>query len=310
LNLQAIGPENVSQIRLLRSIPMDYRRITSLLFSPDSQYLLADFNVQGRAANQFISIQVNDGAYNSHEGIYPSFSVDGKYIAASGTISRFENGQPAEKIKTLEGIKSPMSFSPDGELVAGSMAAGWLAGIRVYRMSDWSEIRSFTPKIGDRRISPDWATYVVWGESTLAIHSLQDDSLLASGDYATRSIAYSQDGKFLGLNDYYGMIYVYDLSDARNPLLMSIQNEARCYQRDGLVFSPANDLLALVCEENGVGIVKVWSFPDAQLLTAIPIGKGGMSLNFSPDGKMLAIGMLTSFHPDPEVNEIWLMGVP
>jgi WD40 repeat protein len=310
LNLNVISPENVYQLQLLRSIPTDLHRITGLLFSMDSQFLMADFNVGGWGNGGFISANVEDGSYVFVSGYDPALSSDGAYIAVSGTISSLVDGQPADVTKVLYGIKAPMSFSPDGQFVAGTMSAGMLAGIHIFDTTDWSETRSFQPHYGEMLISPNWQTYVVWGESTFAIRSLMDDSLVAYGDYGIRSIAYSQDGTFLGLNDYYGTIYVYNLSDIEQPLPLSIWNEAHCYNRHGLAFSPDTRLLILACEENGLEIIKIWSFPDGRPLTAIPVERGAMSVAFSPDGKMLAIGMLSSFYPDPEVNNIWLMGIP
>jgi len=311
LHLQTINPENVSQLQLIRSIPVGLYRVVSLLFSPDGSSLAADYNVRGYPEKQFILANVNAGTYSLYPGVHPAFSPKGDYVVTNGKISRFQNGQVTDEIKSLEGIGYPYSFSPDASVLITNISDTWSSSIRVYDTTNWSELRSFVSRRGSKLISPNAETYVIYDNSgNLAIRSLLDDSLVTYGNYDVRSIGYSSDGNYLGINVFDGMIFVFDLTDIKIPRSTEIHNEGRCFQEGGLSFSPDNQLLALACEENGIQIVKIWSFPDADLLASIPVGKGAMSLSFSPHGRMLAIGVSKSFYPDPEENEIWLMGIP
>jgi WD40 repeat protein len=316
LNLKVISPENASQLRLVRSVPLDTFGPQNLIFSPDGETMLIN-PIQQAYGQSILLLDPNNGVYQTINGDGAVFSPDGKTIAiyyqSMGLkIYAFENGQPTSLVHSLDGIghirgSSPnpvlMSFSPDGSLFAGDSSSG----IHIYNTSDWSEVDLIPARYADKRISPDWSTYALWS-SSFVLRNYPEDTFITSGEYIVRNITFSPDSRYLAFNDFYGPVMIYDLTAPGQPFMV-IEQTAQSYTQNSLAFSPDGQLLALACGENGQ-VIKIWRFPEATLLAAFPTSLAQSGLAFSPDGKMLAVGIYTSIWPAQNQTELWLLGIP
>jgi hypothetical protein len=318
LNLKVISPENLSQLKLLRSIPLGSFGVENVQFVQNEPYILI-IPVQQYYSQYIYLVNYEDGTYQTQRGDGAVISPDGKTIAiyrlSAGTgIFSFENGQPTTQIKFLDGIgningSSPnaalLSFSPDGSLFAGDSRSG----IHIYSTSDWSEVDLLPARFGAKRISPEWSAYALWGNGSVVFRTFPDDTFIMSDEHLNSNITFSPDGRYLAYNDFYGPVRIYDMIDPGQPWMVIQQNDP-CYTEESIAFSQDNQLLALGCLRNGRGIINIWRIPDGTLSRTIQASAYLSGLTFSPDGKLLSAGVYTSVWPAQTQTELWLWGIP
>ena len=275
-------------------------------FAPNSRSLaVASFATAGAIWN------TSDGSTVASIGEFLSFPdlaflPDGHQLAVSSGFGpllyyHVDSGQLQRRQET--GTSGPITFSPDGGTGARSTY--------LWRVSDGQtlddlnrEIGKVLPSAASVAFSADNQKVAIGGYRGFLIGDLVEQAILVQQDVCSDrvgSLAFSADGKQVALA-------CSDISDDGEPnvqvwqavppgqLLMELETDG--YGVGLVVYSPDGRSLA------GAGDrVFVWSASDAQ--TRLTIAAAGVrDLAFSPDGRILALGLL-----DGSV-ELWAVDGP
>jgi WD40 repeat protein len=236
-----------------------------------------------------------------------AFSPDGQLLAIpSSPVSVFIGNleltgfnqidlQRTDNLSLIRSIKtaptSRIAFHPDGQTLA---VVGEDGIIRLYRLADGLELRTFEGHTNDRRrvvFSPD-GHFIASGGSgkVVQVWRVSDGKLvkiLPTQEKVDR-IAYSPDGQLLAAEA--GDVVVWRLSDDR---------EIRRFKEinvNALSFSPDGSFLAIGLSYSGPaalhGEVHVWNMQtnDAQPMWNLYLGDFIHSIAFDPTGQFIAAG--------------------
>ena len=336
-SLKVINAENINNLILVRKISTEelYPYLFTMNFSPDSKYLAMPLTINQFPQKFFWICNVYIGNCEAFDGSDAVFSTNGKMIAIyydgfGIKIWSQADRKPIESIKTFEGFKRPIYFSPDSEKIAINTANS----LNIYQISDWSLVKELPSRIsggqGSVNLSPDWSTYVT-GEDRY-IRSLSDGTII--GDFGGFGV-YSSTGAVLvnSSRDFKKtqIWQVLPFKQMYNTILPCV------YWFDRIPFSPKDDIYAvtvntrcwpgqtgdlvmIASERNGViswnkmektdhFMLTIWRTSDGQLLRVLDLGENdAVSRLFSPDGKLLVI-VAKQANSSPKY-EIQLWGVP
>ena len=195
----------------------------------------------------------------------------------------------------LENCDMDIAFSPDNSLI--SLVGNDLSGVELWDTKDWSK-RTITDKIVAVAFSPDSKTIATAGESadkTITQWNLSDLQPSRIFQYERgyfRSLEFSADGRLLaGSNPPEESIYIWEADSGK--LLHVLQLPG--HNLWNIRFSPEGDLLASgsYTQDTKEGYVYIWEVKYGSFVHRIKIGdvsSSPLTLDFSPDGKLLAIG--------------------
>lgn len=283
-----------------------FAEIHALRFSPDGRAL-------GVACNDLALVDVGAGEIKwlkrpNFWGVFDlSFSADGDLIASTGgagdpnyvQITDVSSGEVRRSIRDWRGA-SPVSFSPDGRLLAASGAEAGREGnkdntVRFWDVTNWQEKRPPERHVGvvfSVACSPDgrWlasasadTTVKIWDLATGKLsRSLEDHTL------GVPSVAFSPDGKTLASAGYDRTVKLWDVASGQ---IRKALTDHPCAIRSA-AFSPDGKTLA-VCggsesPSGGQAMLRLW---DLAKHTWRDLGGHKAQLRcvaFGPDGKILA----------------------
>jgi len=244
--------------RALRTLIADRKGSSAVAISPDGRTLFS-----GSTDGLLQSWDLDTGKELSHVRLHSNkitrlvFSPDGKRLASTSddTTVKISHLNPGGEIETLRGHGSPVTdvaFSPGGDVLA---TAGWDTTIRLWdaasRQEPW-------PLISPARGSSD-------------------------------SVAFSPDGTWLAQGGAFGT----SVRDASTRRVLWTELEALSSYPAGngnaLSFDPQGRILASACDD---GVVHLRDAHSGQLLRTLPppVDTRCASVDFSPDGRMLAAG--------------------
>jgi WD40 repeat protein len=254
--------------RLTRINQLEHPDVRSLVFSPDSTWLLIASGDPSRG-NFLVTLwwpeqnQKYDLATAIGTVWYAAFSPDGKRVAyvfdnPSNTLRGYvvdvaSKSQIASQLG--DGTANCVAFSRDGAFLAlGGSDASQTGAIWVYDASTWEMVRSLSVK----------------GQNV-------------------RALIFSPDGSALYSSGSDGSIRVWSMGDG------SLRNHFSFHpQSNSLALSPDGSLLASIycsaddaygCTKGGVA---VWRTSDGKMLKSFPDIANAVA--FSPDGSLLATG--------------------
>ncbi|MFZ1042708.1 MAG: WD40 repeat domain-containing protein [Anaerolineales bacterium] len=265
----------VSDGRLLQTLNEDLEGgVTNVAFSPDGRVLAS-----GTGETAISLWRISDGSllHTLQNGENPTespvcglaFSSDGKFLAGGSqnysiVVWRLSDNMPIQQFqKRNAGGCAPASnptfaFSPDSTILAANVGG---ETVDLWRVSDGAFVRSLGKNADNLAFSPDGSLLATGSlfDSTIRIWRVSDGSLI-------RTLSGSGD------------------------------------EVDDMVFSPNGAILASASHD---GVFQLWRASDGRLLRTVRTAYGDWwhtlnygstvsvrSLAFSPDGKMLATGLV------------------
>jgi WD40 repeat protein len=289
----------------------------SVAFSPDGKRLA----VAGRESVRLWELVNADSPRIVHQGIpsYNSvvFSPDGRSLAAGGTDSAVRIwdlsnlSTPPLILRGHQGVVRTVAFSADGKLLA-SAALDYTVRIWELRQQGGPlELQPATPapNLSTHRVafSADGAR-VLSGVTSGFVKAWElrypKEAVLLENETIkrSRSMAFSPDGERVAVGLETGEAWIYDVHDARAPLI-KLPGRAGPGYVSRLEFSPDGTQLALTA----IGTRDAWLW-DLRSFTAVPLSVSSTvglpgPIAFSRDGSKLAM-----VH-DPEVR-VWDLRKP
>ncbi len=262
--------------------------VWSIRFSPNGQ-LVASAGKDGTVKVWNLQSQ-QKSELKGHQGTVRSlsFNSDGKQLVTVGDDSsvrvwNVQTGKQIEEFKGHQGIIQSVSFSRDGkQLVTG----GNDSTVRLWDLKGQKQVYEFNGDTG------------IWSSS----FSPDGDWLAIAGDQGTARLWSPKNKRQFELKGHKGVVW--SISFSRNGKLVATASEdktARLWNLNGesmavleghqdevqsVSFSPTEDKLATSSND---GTVRLWDY-QGNLLKDFIAHKDHhvMSVNFSPDGKLLA----------------------
>lgn len=264
--LQPITPENAGQLQLIREIGTGF--IGDVAWSVDGSQLAVG-GMRGVWVYQADDVEAEprflptDAGFLSHV----AYSPDGKLLAGTDQANiRLWDAATGEvkAVFSSEYWVSDIAFSPDSKLLLAGESIGWEAEATEYRVQVWDVERGEVVHILDE------------GQGTVNYMSFSPDGSLAA--------AQIQSSGFKGA-------IVWDVATGEQHHVF--QNNAQVSDFGGLAFNPVDGTLALPDERGAT----LWNSETGERLGAVNLpeasgfGTSALQLQFSPDGKLLALGM-------------------
>lgn len=267
--------------------------IELVAFSPNGDLLAAvsfDGKIRFWQLSDGFQFNTIDVVIQNHRLLQPvqiTFSPDGKDLAVeliseTGRETRLLRVGTGMWYKTLSGRK--ISFSPDGQTIAGATIRGVTLWARVDYVGG-EGLSEEAPIVGDLTFSPDNSSLAVGTRDGVHIWHLSDQTLAASlvGDYpGFEDVAVSGDGMVLaaGLT---GGIELHRVTDGA--LLSVLTGEKRNSPFDVIDISD-NGLLVAGAADNQVF---VWNVVDDEVLWSENFSAPVFDVAFSKDAQYLTI---------------------
>ena len=217
--------------------------------------------------------------------------LDSSLIASAGednTIKLWNLRQ--NSVKTLsshEGTVNSVAFSPDGKLlVSGSDDST----VKTWEISGWQQIASHEPMsfqvpfpVTEVTFSPDGQLIAVAGQHVILFDAIYQTEIatLQHGAW-TWSAAFSPDGQLLASGDHNGIVQVWNVQQRR----IIAQLEGHSAAVGSVKFSPDGNTLVSAGND---GLINLWDVPNWERIGAIQNNGAAYTVDFSPDGKTLAI---------------------
>lgn len=246
-----------------------------------------------------------------------AFSLDGKWLASGGAneILVWEIGvsEPMYTLTGHTGKVEDLAFRPDGNLVSASLDGT----VRLWNIQAQKEIRAFEGHVG-QVTSVDFnsdGSQIVSGsrDRTLKLWTAGTGELLSTLEGHTDivwSVAFSPDGSIIASGSEDGTVRLWNASDGSQ--LDSLTGHTHGVL--SVAFHPDGNLIASGDRE---GTVRLWNInlagpsntlagPSNTIGETEPFAtydRQIMSVRFSPDGRLLAVGLLNS--PIDNTLKLW-----
>ena len=294
-----------------------YGKVDAVAFSPDGKVFAAGGGGEIKVWNvtDFSEVSKFEAA-SSVNGLV--FSPDGRTLAVAatnGTMVQLHDVYSGRQVSVLSGHDvqiASVAFSPDGTI----LAAGSGVSFKLWDLATETELLTVTRHsrgVSSLAFSPDGTILasgaenvrlwqLVWTESpakptpTLAIDGshvtpiptsarsispgnigqLKQIGMLKSG---ANQIAWSPDGKWLAICDYY--IYLYDAKTLKQVYEIDSSQWPK-----SIAFSLDSTMLAIAASEG----VQLWAVMGRSELRSLSNSQDSESVAFAPNGKMLATG--------------------
>jgi WD40 repeat protein len=295
---------DMSARKIVKTILADYDRVDTLALSPDGSQLIS---IIGRwtGVAQLWDLSTYKAVKNFDQysiGANVQFSPDGRLVAEAGRnrLIQVRDTQSGKLLYSVEG-NQPMSFSPDGKILA--FAIGSPSQIPMSKYSDNLSLKMVDAETGQSlsdgffncttlsaiAFSPDGKTVVYGGEyrdyCKLQIREVKSgetvldlNSIEGNENLRFETLAFSPDGNKLVLGGYRSAI----LEVKTGKKLREFGN----YSDAKVALSPDSRYLAL----SGGNSVKISDLATSQILFTLETTQNTINrLAFSPDGQLLAI---------------------
>ncbi len=275
-------------------------RIWAVAFSPDNQVLAATRSdgvyLWDLARYQLI------GKLKGHEGVVHSvaFSPDGKTVATAGgdNTLRLWDSVSRQLIRTLKGHRAPVlavAFSPDGQtLVSGSEDHD----VNLWQVSEkplTDVLQGHTDSVNGAAFSPDDRTLASASyDGTVKLWDVSRATNLATLTGHTgvvTSVVFSRDGTTLVSCSLDKTIRFWNPANRANWAVIPARKGFSCVtlSPDGRTLVSGSGWWDEVTSSNEV---RFWDLASRQeLMNPVAVPAMVRTLNFSPDGKTLAVGM-------------------
>lgn len=188
------------------------------------------------------------------------FSTDGTVLGAGQGYYGVLLTELADKAdpQTLgSGHNSRLAFSPDGLSIATGNRDGVVWIWELDGLTQTAALES--PDLANKRVTDRW--------------------LLA--------IDYHPSGKLLAATHSDDSIYIWDLE--KKEIIQSLQYGADVTANNTFRFSPNGNEMAYAVKDSGEHLIRLLNVDDGDLIRDVVVPERVMDLNFSPDGKLLAV---------------------
>ena len=278
--------------------------ITSIDFSPNGEILASGSEDFGKK-NDFIKLwDVKTGkeikTLQGHSTGVTSvdFSPDGEILTSGGRDNtiRLWNVKTGKEIKTLQGHSSDVTsvdFSPNGEILASGSRDGFIKLWDVKTGKDTKTLKGHPTGVTSVDFSPNGEILASGGRDGFIklwdIETGEDIRTLRGPSLGVMSIKFSSDGKTLtsgGKDNQYirgDNLQLWNVDTANK-----IEAFWTCYGNVySIAFHPNNKILASAGEGR---FVKIWNLEMCEEIKNFRVNRstGVSSVNFSPDGKIIA----------------------
>jgi WD40 repeat protein len=303
LGAEQVNQKPPSQGQTQVSILKQGDDVEGVAFSPDSTLLAS--------CGQDVKLwRTTDGAllrtFNHGAGVgHIAYSPDGQILASMSGLDqsiklwRVADGSSIRVIPVGHSYLFDLAFSRDGQLIA----AGVEKSVRVWRVSDGALLRTLAASSGMANrvaFTPD-------GQFIIA--SLQDGSIrkwnlsdgsevrvtfLQNHDDFVHSMTFSPDGQYLALGLSLGSIEFWRASDFQRFRAIQAHHRGAGTLTGNLAFSGDGQLIASTGQTTeGEWEVNLWKTSDGtpvKTLDKLSKDLTWLSLAFSPDGRVVAVG--------------------
>jgi WD40 repeat protein len=296
---ESITVANASQIQNLFSI-QETGMINALSFSPDDK-LLASPNSNGEV--HLIDTETGELSFaliNNDSIKSAAFSPDGRTLAV-GTqpidggdviLWNLANKQIIATLKGHTGWVNSVSFSPDGSKLASGSSDGTIRLWDIETMKSIATLKGHTGWVNSVSFSPDGSklasgssdgTIRLWDVETLKSTELLNDHDLSDRVW---DIKFNPEGTFVASGNSDKIIKLTSISDSYT------SSELKGHSREvlSLSFNGDGTVLGSIAMDD---TLRLWNVETGISLLEIPFNNilGMQSVQFSHDGKLLAIGI-------------------
>jgi WD40 repeat protein len=302
----------VSDGSVVRQWEAHPRMVQSVAFSPDGRYLVS---TSGEAIVRIWDVATGGLVRTllGHSGGVGSsaWSPDGRWIATGAGDSELRiwnaaNGSLVRAVKLNSNNETyPTAFSPDSRYLASN---GDWDTVAVWEVETGTLYRVFaghSEELVGVAFSHDGRTLVSSSlDGTMRFWDLEagvETGLIAGHTGSVSAVAISHDGRFLASagGDYSYEIRLWSVADGR--YLKTIPGPIR--GATGLSFSPTTPTLAFGGRD---GAIQLANGPDWSTSRVLGVHTGGVeTVQFSPDGSLLAAGCTWELGWGPDSAKIW-----
>lgn len=321
----ARGPDRVTiwdmtARRTVGDLDIDGDYVLPLRFSPDSSLLVGETMAPGTLEHgarawstdglDLVASIVDAPGSGWSETISLQFSADGRLLAGiikgqAGGVRIWDTAtfSVVTDLQPRGGFTRWAKFTADGRLFA-CVDSGVGLRIRVWDTATFEPIARMEldhDAFGLATLSPDgqfMAGAVTGGIEVWNIVTYEHAAMLSPLEWPVRSITASDDGKwlaatagggnFMGLFEARQPIYVWDTSDFTEAAVLGNGRKEVC---GDVTFRPDGELLAAKVRRPKGEEIRVWQVRTFDRVAALRCTKSVGSLQFSPDGQLLA-GMI------------------
>lgn len=236
-----------------------------------------------------------------------AFSPDGKTVASSSKESvRLWNTQGEEHVHSVIAHTAilDVAFSPDGKTLASGNGDNTISLLQTKTGKHMSTLTGHKSEVSNVAFSPDGITLASVGDESIRLWDAKTGKHLQTlSEFKYRSAVFSPDGEILAAKNWDGNVHLWDTKT--NEVVNTFTKQKHWVFH--MAFNPNGQLLGLLQDEDRNR--SLWDIKTNELICSLTVPvtvRNQWRAAFSPDGSMLATGMVDKTPLGRRTDVVWL----